>query len=110
MALDKGKLEKDIFTALDKEDDLTHTIEQGNKILASKLAPAIDIYVRSGDVIGVHQITDLKISPGTSTMEFAPPFATPTPGATISPGSPVPGTHIGKFGKDAFPGGKGKIV
>ena len=74
-----------------------------------KNSKAIDNYIREADVEGEHMMALYKMNLGTQTLEYAPPYATPTPGTTITMGNPVPQSNKGPFGKNCYPGGKGKI-
>tara|TARA_Y100000034_G_scaffold125169_1_gene174374 strand:+ start:1301 stop:1645 length:345 start_codon:yes stop_codon:yes gene_type:complete len=113
--LNKNKLAKGIKKALDdmerqglagrfKKPDDPH------EYLGNKIARAIDIYIREADVKGEHKVPSLKMNLGVQTLEYAPPYATPTPGTTLAMGNPITKTNEGPFGKDCFPGGNGKIT
>ena len=112
--LNKVKLAKDIKKALDRMERHAKagrfkTPDAPNEYLGRKIARAIDNYIRKADVEGEHIMPTLQMNLGVQTMEYAPPYATPTPGTTITMGPPVAQTNKGPFGKDCFPGGKGKI-
>jgi len=115
MPLDKMKLAKDIKKALDKMEQKGKkkgfkTPDDPHEFLGKEISKAIDNYIRKADVEGEHNMSNYKMVPGCQTLEYAPPYATPTPGATISPGNPAPQSTKGPFGKGAYPGAKGKIT
>lgn len=112
--LKKIQLAKDIKRALDNMESRAKsgefkTPDAPNEYLGRKIAKAIDNYIREADVEGEHIMPTLQMNLGVHTLEYAPPYATPTPGTTITMGPPVPMSNKGPFGKDCFPGGKGKI-
>tara|TARA_Y100001963_G_scaffold126558_1_gene179174 strand:- start:812 stop:1159 length:348 start_codon:yes stop_codon:yes gene_type:complete len=114
MALKKMKLAKNIKRALDKMESHAKagrfkTPDEPNEYLGRKIAEAIDIYIREADVEGQHIIPMLKINGGIKIISPIPPYGTPAVGNTISLGSPAPRSNEGPFGKNCYPGGKGKI-
>ena len=115
MPLNKMKLAKDIKKALDKMESkgkkkAFKKSDDPHEFLGKEISKAIDNYIRKADVKGEHNMKNYKMNVGTNTLEYAPPYATPTPGATISPGNPAPMSTKGPFGKGAYPGAKGKIT
>tara|TARA_B100000287_G_scaffold414200_1_gene446509 strand:- start:87 stop:434 length:348 start_codon:yes stop_codon:yes gene_type:complete len=114
MALNKMKLAKELKKAFDdmERQAMAGRFDEKNEpheYLGRKIAKAIDNYIRKADVKGEHIIPMLKINMGIKIMNPIPPYGTPAVGNTISLGEPVTQTNKGPFGKNCFPGGKGKI-
>ena len=114
MALNKMILTREIHAALEKTSELSkkgYFKKEGDSTtyLGREIAKAIDNYIKDGDVKGEHIMPTLQMNLGCKTLEFLPPYATPTPGQTITMGIPVALSNKGPFGTDCFPGGNGQI-
>ena len=112
-------LMKDILAADFKKDfDLLGKLAKNGNIktsadaygeLGDRLAMSIEKYVKGGDVVGTHTITNLMIQPGATTLEQSYTGIMMIPGRTLTQGMAHPGSNIGPFGFNAYPGANGKI-
>ncbi len=113
MALNKNKLANGLKDAQDLVSKLASNGEfkkssDSYKELGERMADAIEEYVKGGDVIGTHTITNLMIQPGAGTLELGE-SSIYIPGTTMTQGIAAPGSNIGQMGKGAYPGATGKI-
>ena len=113
MALNKNKLAsglkdaQDLVSKLAKNGEFKKSSDSYQE-LGSRMADAIEEYVKGGDVIGTHRITNLMIEPGAATLELGE-ASVYIPGQTLTQGMAAPGSNIGPMGKGAYPGAEGKI-
>jgi hypothetical protein len=114
MALNKHKLgndlkdDQDLIQKLTKNGEFKKSSDSYTE-LGKRFADSIEDYIKGGDVLGVHTITNLMIEPGATTLEMGE-TAIMIPGQTLTQGAAQPGSNIGPFGKEAYPGAKGKII
>ena len=113
MALNKQKLAmglkeaQDLVSVLAKNGEFKKSSDS-YKELGERMADAIEEYVKGGDVVGTHTITNLMIEPGAATIELGE-GGIYIPGRTLTQGMAQPGSNIGPMGKGSYPGATGKI-
>jgi len=113
MALNKNKLAGDLKTDQDVMQKLTKNgqFKKTSDVyleLGKKFADSIEKYVKGGDVVGTHTITNLMIEPGANTLEMGENGIL-IPGQTLTQGMAQPGSNIGPMGFNSYPGATGKI-
>ena len=101
------KNDQDLIQKLTKNGEFKKSSDSYGE-LGKRFADSIEKYIKDADVVGTHTITNLMIEPGATTLEQGE-TAVMIPGQTLTQGMAQPGSNIGPFGLNAYPGANGKI-